>query len=198
MKKILVMLAISGMGVSAFAGSNQDQASGRTISFEDLKVACLHPEQFHNQKAPTSIQLSCRDVQVRWVPDQSSSVTAGTSRHITTSVQSDKYAVGSLTEALPTDGQGLACPRFKEIAETMETIRAVSCDDLVSFKGGATEYCLSVLDSVKKSNASAQLVDTGNVMDFCASDLSKGHQGQEGQAPVEERRSDRRGRVWPF
>ncbi len=35
---------------------------GKTLGFNDMKMACQSPAKFHNQMAPESIQISCHDV----------------------------------------------------------------------------------------------------------------------------------------
>ncbi len=182
MKKILVLASIL-CTVTAFAARNdqgqapqqapqqkqQQQQGSKTIKFEDLRMACENPAQYHNQTAPTNIQIGCQDLQLKWVPDTEKSMAVKTSRQITVLAYSDKYNVDAVTSILESAPQSVSCPRFKQIAEKVESMRAVTCADLIAFKGGAADFCAETINNVKGSNPSAALVtDTGKVVDLCS------------------------------
>ncbi|MDZ4662745.1 MAG: hypothetical protein SGJ18_14115 [Pseudomonadota bacterium] len=172
MKGILLITTLVLLATAAGAehqDAGQQGTSNAVIGFDDMRAACLNPGQYHNQSAPANIQISCKDVQVKWLPDQEVSISMSGSRQITTAVQSDKYTVEAVTEARAGAKQALACPRFKEVAETVETVRGVTCDELIAYKGGATDFCAGVLDLLRTSNAAAvNFADTGRSTDFCA------------------------------
>lgn len=158
----------------------QKQVAQQTIRFEDLKMACSNPSSFHNQIAPQNIQVSCRDIQLKWIPDTDKSLTMGTARQITTTVNSDKYSVVSVSENVASEPQAMSCPRFKQISERLETVKAVSCDELLAFQGTGTQFCTDALNSLKSSNPSAlTTADTGRTLDLCSG--GEQQQSQVGQ-----------------
>lgn len=166
---LLTALLVSGVAIASDSGRGQSQgATGYAIGFEEIKMACENPGRYHNQTAPTNIQISCREVQTKWLPDQQKSIAMTVGREITTSVQSDKYTVAAYTEARNGEAQALGCPRYKQVSESVETVRAVTCQDIVSYKGSGTDFCAETLDSLKYANqAVLNVTDTGRTVDFC-------------------------------
>ncbi len=167
MKGTLLITTLVLLTTGAMADEGHQQ-SKTLVGFEDMKEACLNPGKYHNQSAPTAIQISCKDVQTKWLPDQEMSISMSSSRQITSGVQSDKYTCDSVTEARAGTKQALPCPRFKEVAETLETVRGVTCEELIAHKGSAADFCAGVLDELRSSNEQAVTVaDTGRSTDYC-------------------------------
>lgn len=144
------------------------QSAQRVLSFDEIRLACQNPARFHNQTAPTNIQISCRDTHYHWVPSEQASVGMKTSRLVTTIIQSDKYNVSPQTAVVASPLQMAACDRFQEVADTVEIVRAVSCDDLLSFKGSAIQFCDAAVTSMKQVNqeAGARTL-TGRQLNLC-------------------------------
>lgn len=166
MKKFLFIVLST---FTAFAGPNpgQDYTSQR-LSFDDIRLACQNPAKFHNQVAPANIQISCQDVQYKWVADKDGALSMPTQRLMTSSVTSDKYTVDTSTSPLQSAQQVASCPRFKQITETVETVRAASCDELIAFTGNIADFCASSVNSLKAANPkSVTVADTGKYIDFC-------------------------------
>jgi hypothetical protein len=160
----LSLFFIAG-GMASAQASNPTVAS---LSFEDIRAACQDPSRFHNQVAPANIRVSCRDAQNRWVPHAGRDIALQGSRQVTTSVISDKYSSTAVTGSMDSAGNLAACPRFKLVAETIETVRAVSCEELIAFSGGALEFCAGSLDSLRQNNPAAVVVaDGGQILDLC-------------------------------
>lgn len=179
MKKLLIVFTTLCV-VNAFAARNdqsqqqgqqrQQQASGlKTIKFEELRMACENPAQYHNQTAPANIQIGCQDLSLKWVPETDKSMSVKTSRQVTVLAYSDKYSVDAMTAVLDSAPQAVSCPRFKQVAEKVESMRAVTCAELIAFKGNGAEFCAETINNVKGSNpAAAQVSDTGKVVDLCS------------------------------
>lgn len=167
-RKLLAVLAVC-LTSTAFADG---PASGvQHIRFEDVREACLNPANFHNQTAPANIQVSCRQVQTKWVEGASQgNAQAGVTHDLTSSLLSDKYVVDEATEAMPAAEQTMACPSYREVRETLETVRAVTCEELVAFQGTATEFCAATIDALRQANPAAVVeTETGNVLNMCGS-----------------------------
>lgn len=189
MKKLVLLLA--AFSISAMADDRRqgnDYGSPGQLSFEDLKVACQNPAKFHAQVAPSNIQVTCSDVQHRWVPDADGAFEMANSRSVTTAVYSDKYTVAPQSSALVSSNQVASCPQFKEVAETIEVARAVTCDEIVSFNGTGIDFCASAADAVRAANKGAiRMADTGRMISLCGQgrgDYRDDHgqgRGQRGQ-----------------
>jgi hypothetical protein len=162
-------------------------ASAENLSFDDLRVSCTNPAKFHNQIAPSNIQVTCKDVQTKWVADSNGTLTVPGAREVVTTIASDKYASPAAPGTVKVPDQALVCPKFKEVQETVENVRAVTCNDLVAFTGNVTEFCSGTVDALRASNPDAvKTTDTGRVLDLCANTAPKpvGQAGQSGQ-PVQ-------------
>lgn len=159
-------------------------AGVQTIRFEDLRAACETPAKYHNQTAPTNIQIGCQDVQLKWIPDAGKDMSVKTSRQLTVLAYSDKYNVEAVTSVLDSAPQAINCPRFKQIAEKVESMRSVTCADIIAFKGSAADFCAETINGVKGSNpAAAQVMDTGKVVDLCGGNVVQQGPAQGTQIP---------------
>lgn len=170
MKHLLFLAAMTLATTTTHAARADDQGDGQkaTLTFEQFKEACQNPARFHNQVAPTDIQVTCSDVQLKWVPLKQSVLSLSTSRVVVASIASDKYSMSELVANVDSAAQAMACPHFKQISETVQTVRAASCDDLLAFQGDATSYCADAVNTLRADNADAIVTaDTGTVVDLC-------------------------------
>lgn len=159
------LFALIAMSVVASGSAN---AGTQTLTFADFKSACTNPSQFHNQVAPTNIQITCRDVHTRWVSDQQAAIALPATRDVTTSLASDKYIVNAATVPMVQEPASLSCTTFKEILETVETSRSLTCDEVLAFKGSPTELCISTIATLISGNKEAvNIVDTGKKLNPC-------------------------------
>lgn len=179
MKKLVLLIAAFSITAMADGRRQGDQYPAGQLSFDDLRVACQNPAKFHAQVAPSNIQITCADVQQRWVPDADGAFEMANSRQVTTSVYSDKYTVMPQSSPLIAANQVAACPQFKEVSETIEVARAVTCDEIVSFNGSGIDFCASAADSVRAANKGAiRMADTGRTISLCAGKDDRGQRGQ--------------------
>lgn len=177
---ITATITIMMFSVGTYASNAQkNTAGGPPLTFDELKEACLNPAKFHNQIAPTNIQISCKDVQSKWIPDTEGNLSMGCGRNVTATIMSDKYMVDSVTAPMATKAQVMTCPRFKQVYETVETMRALSCDDVKAITGPATDFCASAINSLRSlSPESITIMETGHKVDLC--NVSRGeHEGRE-------------------
>ena len=176
MKKTIFAIAPLLFALNGTAGSIG--GSTQPVNFDDIKIACQNPSRFHNQVAPSSIQVTCHDVQYRWVPDSDGALNLASSRSTTTSVTSDKYEVAPVSGMVPSATQTIVCPQFKLISEDVSTVRAVSCDEMTAFNGTAVEFCSETVNGMRAANADAIITsDTGKKLSLCSND--KKGRGQE-------------------
>ena len=171
MKKYLfVMIAALSLSAAAFAGSDGGQpVSARTISLDDFKFRCAHPEQTDIQRAPQNIRIQCTDDRHEYVATAPGSLDLPGARTVTAAVFSDKFNVDSQSKAVPGAGDKAgSCMRFKEVEQTLTIEKPLSCDDILSIKGDLSDYCQDATDLAKGVNP--KLIDshdTGNAVDTC-------------------------------
>jgi len=123
------LFTLIALSVIASGYANGGEAVS-TVSFGDFKSACTNPAQFHNQIAPSNIQITCRDVHTRWVLDQVVAVSLPDTRDITTSLMSDKYAVSAVTVPVNNEPASLGSPTYKQIVEQSKLLacyRVLTC-----------------------------------------------------------------------
>ena len=154
--------------LSAFiAASSAIAATGQQSlgSFDEFKLACQHPAKFHNQVAPSNIQVACRDDQRKWVRTESTAHNLETSRNVTIQVNSDKYNSEDETYPIPMDLQSVGCPAYKEVRQVIETVRSATCEELLSFQGSASDFCLAAIATLPLEDANVE--DTGRTFNMC-------------------------------
>ncbi len=169
MKNLMLALALCSTSY-AFAGTTQADPQLMGLNFSDMKAACQTPARFHNQIAPTNIQLSCKNLVTRWVQDDSGSYTMPSTRQVTASLISDKYNVAPVTAPVQSAPQTSACPQFKQVQDTVETVRAISCTDVIAYEGSAIDFCATTVDALVGANQNAvKSQDTGKKISLCGS-----------------------------
>lgn len=165
MKKTIIVTLATLTSLSTFAA--------QTLSFDEIKLACQEPAKFHNQIAPSSIQVSCRDMQLKWVPAADGAIQMQTARTMDVAVISDKYEIAPLAGELETSPQTFACAQYKQISEVVDTSRAVSCEELIAFSGSGIEFCAGAVNTLRAANLEAIVTtDTGLTASLCATPRS--------------------------
>lgn len=161
MKTFLVLGALV-LGMSA-------QAATQRLSYDQVKEACRNPGNFHNQIKPANMEITCSDVQTRWIPVQEGEYTLPRMRKVTMTMTSDKYDVPGAAKDVATPSQGGACPRFKEVIEKVQATRSTTCEEILAFNGNEIQYCTGVIDEIRGSNpGSISIVDSGRVVSVCS------------------------------
>ncbi len=182
MKKISHSLFMTVLALSSVASANTQNIG----TFSAMRDACNSPAKYHNQIAPTNIQVSCKDVRTRWIPDTGTSHSLDNSRQISVQVNSDKYTSNAEIQGIASDAQLVSCPALKQVVETVETVRAATCEDMLRFEGTAAEFCAAVVTSMLEQNPDAVSVrETGRIFNMCpaASEASPAQQQVQQQAP---------------
>jgi hypothetical protein len=176
MKKVSSLL-VAATCLSATAAFADHQFIG---SFEDMVAACKNPSQFHNQIKPAKIQISCKDVQYKWAQDTGTMQPLDTSRTMTIQLNSDKYTSNAELAALPIDPQMVGCPAFKQVIDTVETVRDVTCDDLENFQGTAAQFCEQTIGMLVQQNSQAiNRTETGRTFNMCLPQAPTQQKGAE-------------------
>ena len=186
MRKFFIVLALVSFAVPAFAGPG---ASTQSLTFEEIKAACETPSKFHNQVAPSNIQISCRDLQLKWLPDTERTVSLDTARTVSASLTSDKYTTATSTADVATAPQVVTCAKYKQVAEAVETVRTISCADISAFNGSAVDFCASAASTIRASNPEAvNSQPTGKTVSLCG---KNGDSGSPNSGEAMEKRDQR-------
>lgn len=161
MKLKLIAICAAALSTSAFAGQK--------LSYEQVKEACRNPEKFHNQIKPGNMEITCSDMQTRWVAIGNDSFVLPRVRKVTMSMTSDKYEIPASGRDMATEPQGGECPRFKETIERVQATRPTTCEEILDFDGTEIQYCAGLLDDIRRSNpGSITIIDSGRTIHFCA------------------------------
>lgn len=187
MKKIWLLVFMTFLfSVGVYADQNKEQvqktSNARQLNFADFKMSCTNPAQFQAQRPPQDIKIICKDLRYSWVNADAGQVRMPATRTVTSEVYSDKYHVAVDENRLASDDSVGACSRYKEVAQTLSTERAVTCDEILAFQGELHDYCASVTDQVLSANSGAvEIADTGRVIDTCPKAIEKQEQAQKQQ-----------------
>jgi len=165
----ICMISQAPIMALADSGDQSPDVSNQSLSFENLRAACLNPARFHNQIAPKNIQVSCKDRQIKFVPDVDGALNMDSQRDVRISVMSDKYTASEVSGPVAMAMQTVACPQYKQIVETVEVIHATSCDELTAFSGSSVDFCVGTINTLRAANPSAvTITNTGTVLSLCA------------------------------
>lgn len=154
-------------------GSKDGDQTKYTISFDDFKYRCSDApnKPLNEQGKPAHIKIVCTNVDTQFVPDAQGSIPMSASRHVVTTIQSDKFDVDAMGKDYPVDAKAAgagACMRYKEVSRTIQLTNTLGCADVLGVKGDIQDYCAANLESFKASNPKfVDQHDTGNVIDTC-------------------------------
>lgn len=163
-----ILVAAFGMANLTAMASEQAPSGNQIITFQELRAACADPVRYHNQVAPSNIQVSCTEMKTKWVADPQSSVTLPTKRVVVTSVASNKYTVSPTTAELASDPQTATCDQYKQVIETVDAVQSTSCERILSFEGAPEEFCAASIDALRVGNPDAiKVQETGKKAGFC-------------------------------
>ena len=166
---------------SLLALSAQSALASQSLNFDQLRDACLNPAKYHSQIQPTGIKVDCADHQLTWVQEADDAQALPTSRVIGSSVSSDKYTVPMTNAAVALPLIAASCPVFKQVEESISNSQSFTCDQLLAFKGSATDLCQGVTDQMRNENPDAVVrKETGKLVHLCPA-APTDDRGQRGQ-----------------
>jgi hypothetical protein len=148
-------------------GQSPNPICPKPISWDEFKVSCKDPGHFGAQRPPQSIRINCGDDRLVWAVDPSA-FSLRQERTLTTSLQSDKCQVGDDSIKIPLPDASVACAEAKEIREILNVTKSVTCDDVLAFDGSLQDFCIGVIDDVRKNDPSLiQRSETGRKVNTC-------------------------------
>jgi len=166
---ILLSLVVGCLFFQNISSAGEQTSDVQSIRFEDLKVACLNPSRFHNQIAPSNIQISCSEIRAKWIPDEQGKLSLPSKRVVLTSVISNKYSVSPISAEVAVEPTEAVCSQYKQVIETVESLHNATCEKITAFEGTAQEYCAQNLDVLRVDNPAAiKVQETGKKTSLCS------------------------------
>ena len=174
---VVVAMAVAPLGARSDdkpgpkPGPTDPQAT--PITWKEFVERCANPQTFPQQMPPTNITISCSDQVFKWVPIAAGEVALPSSRLVTQAVSSSKWVVPGAVREIPSAEKGAAaCPRFKEVSETYQVHRTLSCEEILGQKGQPVmdpfEACVDYLNKGKGGDKQGiEIRDTGRMVDTC-------------------------------
>jgi hypothetical protein len=164
---LMTLAALSGGVVQAGGGDNVNPNTP-SLSWDQFKDSCLHPEQFNNQVAPKDIKIQCTDVSREFLSSAPGQVPLPGNRRVIFAVYSNKYHVNAEQVEAPILNKGGSCLRFREVERTITVEKRLTCDDILGIKSSLAEFCASNLTLAKGANPKLiENHDTGRFIDTC-------------------------------
>lgn len=149
-------------------GNKPGAGISASITWDEFRDRCTHPEQYDVQRAPQNIRIQCSDQSTEFVSAVPGNVELAGTRVVATTLLADKFHVAAGAQGIPVSAKGGSCLRFKEVEKTMTIERPMNCAEIVGLKGDIAEYCLSSLDAAKANNPKLiEVRETGRVIDTC-------------------------------
>lgn len=180
MKKINIFLIISIISLIGIANVKAQVIPGAqkggdgaplltpSLTWEQFRQSCLHPEQFHNQIPPTNIHVQCTDIVREYVSTAPGVVPLPAARMVISAIYSNKYHVDAEQREIPLVNRVGSCLRFKEVERVISVERVLSCGDILGMKTDLPDFCAYTTEIAKGTNP--KLIedrDTGKFIDTC-------------------------------
>lgn len=173
---LMLFSMIAALGAGAYQADAHDKGPGGpngdntpSLSWDQFRESCIHPEEFNNQVPPSNIRIQCTDIHKEFVQSAPGQVQLPGNRRIIFAVFSNKYHVNADQREEPIlNNKGSSCMRYKEVEKTLTVERRLTCEDVLGMKASLPEFCSSLLTVAKGANP--KLVDsrdTGRFVDTC-------------------------------
>ncbi len=158
-------LAVTALSSGAFAGE---------LSYADFVKSCQNPGAYGHQRPPESIKIQCKNVLKGWEPIEAGSTALTESRCLSAEVFSDKshVALENFTVAVPE--LNVACPRFRQVVETSQIEKALTCAQVIAETRTLKEICIDAIDEAIAENPDiVTTVPTGAIYNSCSGSTQK-------------------------
>jgi hypothetical protein len=145
-------------------------AYGETLTWEQLKDSCVNYRNYGYQRPPANVKITCRHVEYNWEQVKSGVLSSITSRHVISSVMTDKNSVTKKDVCVEDHPQyRFECPKFKEVMRTVQFELDSSCSEILGFEGNLYDYCKGYIDEELEDNPDVvSSVDTGRLINSCS------------------------------
>lgn len=172
MKKLCTSAYIA-TSFTALMSMSQVYAAGG-LTYDKFLDSCKNPSSYGAQSPPQNIHLSCQNVQTTWNPIEAGGTALDESRVLSTELFSDKYHVVLQDFAVETPEFNVSCPRFREVVETSQIDKAMTCDQVLAETRDFKEICLDAINEAISENPDlVTVVATGRTFSSCSGTTQK-------------------------
>jgi hypothetical protein len=169
MKKLLLASMTLACTMSVFG-----QTAPGTLTYADFIKSCQNPAGQGQQRPPENIRVACKNIQRTWQPLEAGSTTIAESRNISTELFSDKYHVLSENFVVAVPELNVSCPRLREVMQTSQIEKAMTCAQVISETRSLKEVCLDAINEAISANPDLVVtVPTGNTYSSCSGPVQK-------------------------
>ena len=142
---------------------------GGDMTYESFLESCKNPAAYGAQRPPQNIRLSCKNVQSTWTPIEAGETALGETRNLSTELFSDKYHVVLQSFDVATPEFNIACPRYREVIETSQIDKSLTCEQVLAETRGLKEICLDAINEAISTNRDlVDVVATGRTFSGCS------------------------------
>jgi hypothetical protein len=141
----------------------------RVGTWDELKLACENPTQFHLQLPPENIEIECVSYETAWIPDGNGTIGRDCTHKVIARLRSTKIDVSAEEFIFPGTVTSFDCPRFKEVLRVYRKPLQITCEEALTCpQTNLGDICESAVR--EDINANPELVsetDTGRTLDTC-------------------------------
>ena len=147
---------------------------GGDMTYESFLDSCKNPASYGAQRPPQNIRLSCKNVQSTWAPISAGGMALGETRNLSAEIFSDKYHVALQSFEVDTPEFNIACPRFREVIETSQIDKFLTCEQVLTETRDLKEICYDAIDeAISENRELVEVVATGRTFSGCSSMVQK-------------------------
>jgi len=148
--------------------------TGGDMTYESFLDSCKNPAAYGAQRPPQNIRISCKNVQSTWAPIEAGGTALSETRNLSTELFSDKYHVVQQSFDVETPEFNISCPRYREVIETSQIDKSLTCEQVLAETRGLKEICLDAINEAISANRElVEVVATGKTFSGCSGMVQK-------------------------
>jgi len=144
------------------------------LTYAQFVDSCQNPSSYGAQRPPQNIRVACKNVQTTWNPIEAGGTTLEESRLLSTELFSDKYHVVLQSFDVETPEFNVSCPRFREVVETSQIDKALTCEQVLVETRDLKEICIDAINEAISQNPDlVEVAPTGRTFSSCSGIIQK-------------------------
>jgi len=174
--KTMRKLCLSVLTVASFSTlmTMPNAFAASDLTYEKFIDSCQNPTTYGAQRPPQNIRLACKNVQSTWNPIEAGGTALDESRMLSTELFSDKYHVVLQDFDVETPEFNVSCPRFREVIETSQIDKSMTCEQVLVETRNLKEICLDAINEAISENPDLiEVVATGRTFSSCSGIVQK-------------------------
>lgn len=146
-------LSLAFVSIGAQAEIVQVKSRGEAMSFEELRMRCMHPRDFDRSVAPENILIACQSTELKWLDLGHFYGDVRASQVIEAEV-SFSYGHTAIVPLQFPAVPPFMCSKYKPVREVKTYVQQVSCEDLIKIEDSIdlVRYCMDQLKAGKASD----------------------------------------------